>query len=58
MLETSRSRAASSSTSRTSVPAWPQSSSSACSEYAERTMSPSACHNGSPVRAGSAFGPP
>ncbi len=30
MLSTSRSRAASSSTSRTSVPAWPQSSSSAC----------------------------
>ncbi len=59
MLVTSRSRSASSITSRTRVPAWPQSSSSAWRLYAVRTRSPSVCQPaGSPYRSVSARGPP
>ena len=59
MLSTSRARAASSRTSRTIVPAWPQSSSSGRSVYAVRTISPSECQvPPSSVRSGCAAGPP
>jgi hypothetical protein len=52
-------RAASSSTSRTMVPAWPQSSSSGRKVYAVCTISPSAYQwPPSSVSSGRAFGPP
>ncbi|RPK46188.1 hypothetical protein EES37_12760 [Streptomyces sp. ADI91-18] len=56
---TRRSRAASSSTCRTIVPGWPQSSSALRSAYASRTISPAVAQPaGSPKRPTSAAGPP
>src|ERR1700741_2989618 len=57
-LETSRSRSASLITSRTRVPACPQSSSSGRNVYAVRTISPSVYQSASAVRDGFACGPP